>query len=313
MTTQETALALFETIDFNAIKDHPNILIAANFWDEERYQAAKTCYTLMRAVDDLVDNFKTEHPVLTESDRDELMEGVNTWVSRLLDGAKTGGEHQAIVETFERFKIPLWPMRSFARSMVYDIMHDGFPTLKDFLDYSKGASVAPASIFVHLCGLRIKHGSYLKPAFDVRAAATPCALFSYLVHIIRDFRKDTFNNLTYLADDILAREGLSRNDLPAIASSDTVPESFRRVIRTYYHEAGRYKEETLSMIQTVYPRLEPRYRLSLSIVFALYDMVYKRIDPDRGTFSTEELNPTPGEIKNVVYQTILHYKDEFIC
>jgi hypothetical protein len=41
-------------------------------------------------------------------------------------------------------------------------------------------------------------------------------------------------------------------------------------------------------------------------------MVYKRIDPDRGTFSTEELNPTAGEIKDVVYQTILHYKDEFV-
>jgi len=37
--------------------------------------------------------------------------------------------------------------------MVYDIYNDGFPTLQAFLDYAAGASVAPASIFVHLCGL----------------------------------------------------------------------------------------------------------------------------------------------------------------
>lgn len=313
MTTQEEALALFETIDFNAITDHPNILIAARFWDEDRYQAAKTCYTLMRAVDDLVDNFKTAHPIMTDADRDALMAGVNEWTTRLLEGARKGSENQAVVETFERFRIPLWPMRSFARSMVYDIMHDGFPTLKAFLEYSKGASVAPASIFVHLCGLRVKNGAYLKPTFDVRAAATPCALFSYLVHIIRDFKKDTFNKLVYFADDILAREGLSKTDLPLIAKSESVPDAFRNVIRTYYQEAGRYKEETLGMIQAVCPKLEPRYRLSLSIIFALYTMVYDRIDPDKGLFSTEELNPTAEEIKSVVHKTILNYRDDAAC
>lgn len=309
MTTQETALAQFESIDFNAIKDHPNILIAANFWDEDRYQAARTCYTLMRAVDDLVDNFKTEHPVLTDADREELMNGVNAWTSSLLEGARKGAEHQAVVETFERYRIPLWPMRSFARSMVYDIMHDGFPTLKAFVDYSKGASVAPASIFVHLCGLRAKNGAYLKPIFDVRAAATPCAMFSYFVHIIRDFRKDTDNNLTYFADDMLAKEGLTRADLPLIAKTDVVPDAFRRVVRAYYQQATLYKEQTSEMIHTVTPLLEPRYRLSLSIIFELYNMVYDRIDPENGTFSKEELNPTAEEIKQRVYRTILAFRE----
>ena len=28
---------LFERIDFEKIQDHPNILIAARFWDDERY------------------------------------------------------------------------------------------------------------------------------------------------------------------------------------------------------------------------------------------------------------------------------------
>ena len=40
----ETYLDVFRSLDFHRIKDHPNILIAANFWDAERYQAAKAAY-----------------------------------------------------------------------------------------------------------------------------------------------------------------------------------------------------------------------------------------------------------------------------
>jgi len=32
----------YNSIDFNAIRDHPNILIAANFWENERFCAART-------------------------------------------------------------------------------------------------------------------------------------------------------------------------------------------------------------------------------------------------------------------------------
>ena len=62
-------------------------------------------------------------------------------------------------ETVDKFRIPLWPMEAFAKSMIYDINNDGFPTLDTFLEYAGGASVAPASIFVHLNGLQKINGS----------------------------------------------------------------------------------------------------------------------------------------------------------
>jgi hypothetical protein len=52
---KEKIEAVFHSIDFEKIVDHPNILIAAHFWDEERYRAAKICYKFMRAIDDLID------------------------------------------------------------------------------------------------------------------------------------------------------------------------------------------------------------------------------------------------------------------
>jgi hypothetical protein len=37
-------------------------------------------------------------------------------------------------------------------------------------------------------------------------------------------------------------------------------------------------------------------------------MVFERIDLKDGTFTTEELNPTPDETKDRVYNTIMKFK-----
>ncbi|MDD4922387.1 MAG: squalene/phytoene synthase family protein [Bacteroidales bacterium] len=297
-------LEIFDAIDFEKIKDHPNILIAANFWDEDRYDAAKTCYKLMRAVDDLVDNYKTEHEVITEKEQKQLIGHVENWISTILRFSNEHSEQKDIVETFGRFSIPTWPMEAFAKSMIYDIHHDGFPTLASFLDYAQGASVAPASIFVHLCGLQKINGQYLLPLYDVKEAAIPCAVFSYLVHIIRDFQKDQFNHLNYFADDLLEKNGLDRKKLSDMAHGATIEKGFRRLIQEYYIVADEYRLKTYDMIQRIKPYLELRYQLSLEIIFTLYLMVFERIDIQNGLFTAEELNPTPEEVRKRVYETI---------
>jgi len=51
--------------------------------------------------------------------------------------------------------------------------------------------------------------------------------------------------------------------------------------------------KTYQMIQKIKPFVEPRYQLSLEIIFDLYLMVFERINPYSGVFTTAELNPTP--------------------
>ncbi|MEN6619478.1 MAG: squalene/phytoene synthase family protein [Rikenellaceae bacterium] len=114
-----------------------------------------------------------------------------------------------LIETVAKFHIPVWPLQAFAKSMIYDIYNDGFPTLEAFLDYAAGAYVTPAAIFVHLCGLKKVNGTYQAPAFDVKNAAASCAIFSYLVHIIRDFVKDHTHNLNYFPHDLMRKNNLS--------------------------------------------------------------------------------------------------------
>lgn len=304
---REPFLETFRSIDFHLIKDHPNILIAANFWEPDRYCAAKICYKFMRTIDDLIDDYKAVHKTIPIEERKEFTANVNDWLKMVIVSDEFNYQHKELTDTIEKFNIPLWPLEFFAKSMIWDINNDTFPTLASFLEYSRGASVAPASIFVHLNGLVKRNGLFEVPAFNVLETATPCALFSYLVHIIRDFQKDQLNNLNYFADDILEKHRLNRQDLRKIAIGDPVKDNFRYMIREYYALADDYRLKTNEIIKQIRPLLEPRYQLSLEIIFELYLMVFERIDINNGSFTSEELNPTPEETKKRVYETIMSF------
>ncbi len=301
---------IFDSIDFEKIIDHPNILIAANFWDKERYQAARNCYKFMRAIDDLIDDYKSEHVTIAPENQTRFESDVYQWINSIAETTPDIPTHRDLIETMQRFSIPFWPLEAFAKSMIYDIYHDGFPTLQGFIDYAGGASVAPASIFVHLCGLKKKNGQYFPPVFDVKRVSTPCAIFSYLVHIIRDFQKDHLNNLNYFPDDLIAKYGMSRQQLLFMAKGGQISDGFREMIRELCDVANRYRIETYRMIEEIRNQLEPRSQLSLEIIFNLYLMVFERIDIEKGTFTTEELNPSWQEIKERVGQVILSFEAE---
>jgi len=300
-------IEIFNSIDFNRIIDHPNILVAANFWDHDRFCAAKTCYKFMRAIDDLIDNHKAKNKLIAVNERKEFVSNVEQWMKMIIVSQDCNPQNAELIETIERFRIPLWPLEAFAKSMIYDINNDGFPTMKAFLDYSRGASVAPAAIFVHLNSISKINGSYAEPPFDVRWAATPCAIFSYLVHIIRDFQKDQLNNLSYFADDLIAASGLTREKLREFAMGEPVDNKFRSLIRHYYDLADEYRMKTYDVIKEIRPMLEPRYQLSLEIIFNLYLMVFEKIDLVNGRFTTMELNPTPSETRERVLRTIMDF------
>ncbi len=307
-TQTDSYYQIFESIDFEKVVDHPNILIAAHFWDAERYQAARNCYKFMRAIDDLIDNYKTEHITIAPENQARFEADVYRWISTVVEASSEMPSHRELIDTVQRFCIPFWPLEAFAKSMIYDIYHDGFPTLQGFIDYAGGASVAPASIFVHLAGLCQSGDKYLPPLFNVKEVATPCAIFSYLVHIIRDFQKDHLNNLNYFPDDLIAKYGMNRQQLMFMAKGGQITDGFRSLIRELYEVADIYRERTLEMIRQIKPLVEPRSQLSLEIIFDLYLMVFERIDIEHGTFTGAELNPTWQEIRERVGQVIERFE-----
>jgi phytoene/squalene synthetase len=304
---QNNYIDILNSIDFTKIKDHPNILIAANFWDSDRYDAASTCYRFMRDVDDMIDNHKAIYKNISESEKRQFRDYVDNWLRMVFNNSNSSPFQKKLIDTIKSFRIPVWALEAFAKSMIYDIHNDGFPTFQTFIEYAGGASVAPAAIFVHLCGIKKQNGRYSEPAFDVRKAATSCAIFSYLVHIIRDFQKDQLSNLNYFADDMILKNGLNRKDLRKIAEGGYVSNGFRNLVMEYYKAANEYRKKTYKVIDEIRPFLEPEYLLSLRIIFGLYLMVFERIDISKGHFTAEELNPTPEETKNRVHEIIINF------
>ncbi|UCH13779.1 MAG: squalene/phytoene synthase family protein [Bacteroidales bacterium] len=299
---------IINIIDFAKIYDHPNILIAARFWEDERYNAAKICYKFMRSIDDMIDDYKAGNGSLTSAKKKLFTAKVNDWISSLEKSSSDDPFIKEVIETVTNFKIPLKLFHNFAKSMIYDINNDGFVKYNDFLLYAEGASVAPASLFVHLCCLKKENGEYISPSFDIIEVARPCALFSYLVHIIRDFQKDQLDNLNYFAIDILKKNKLIPSDLKRMANGEPVTGNFRNVIKEYYERAEDYRLKTQEEIKKLTSSIETRYLLSLHIIYNLYLQVFERIDISDGNFTTEELNPSPLEIKNRVIEVIDNIK-----
>jgi len=295
---------IISNIDFENIQKHPNILIAASFWDEKRYHAAKVCYKFMRMIDDLIDDRKALGDEISCLEQEELSEKVKSWIDCLETMPESDPFYMELIQTISTFKIPLQLFHNFAKSMLYDINHDGFLSLDDFMEYSEGASVAPASIFVHLCCLTEENGEYHIPDYDIVDVARPCAIFSYLVHIIRDFEEDQLNNLNYFANDILTRNNLLPSDLERMAHGAAIPESFRSVIHEYCKQARIYRDQTLQELQKLSTKLSDRYLFSLHLIYNLYDMVFDRIDIDNGSYTSKELNPTPMEIRAKVLEVV---------
>jgi phytoene/squalene synthetase len=299
-----------EQIDFHKIIDHPNILIAARFWEDDRYQAAKTIYRFMRQIDDMIDDRKALNSMLSCMEKKMYADQVNAWIDCLGLDRSNDPIFAEVTETIHRFRIPLHFFYNFARSMVYDINHNGFQTFDEFLDYAEGASNGPASVFVHLCCLENLQGEYIPPELVISDIARPCAIFSYLVHIIRDFQKDQFNNLNYFALNVLEKHGLKPEDLKTIATGGEILPGFRAVVKEYKQVAGNYMAATEKQIRLLRNKLEPRYFLSLKIIFHLYAEIYKRIDPENGRFTSAELNPAPEEVKASVLECIKAFKEE---
>lgn len=297
-----------QNIDFQQILTNPILDIAARFWEDERYNAFKICYRSMRVVDDLIDNPKAALREISGVEKRQLTAIVHDWLEAIKEATPYDSLQKQLAETRARFQIPLWPWQKLSKSMIYDLHYEGFRNFPAFLRYSEGASVAPGSIFVHLCGVIKEKGQYRPPHYDIRKTARPLALFCYLVHIIRDFQKDQNDNLNYFADNLMAENGLNQQLLKEIAAGGKINPGFRNLMGKYYTFAEYYRRKARRTIDKTSAYLEPRYWLSLEIIYSLYLQIFERIDVLNGKFTAAELCPTPEEIQNRIKLTISSFE-----
>jgi phytoene synthase len=287
-----------QRISYEQIQSNPILDIAAKFWDEERYNAFKILYRTFRIIDDLVDDNKSKYQNLPLFKKQQLIIKVDDWIKTMTKDYSNDPFLNKVIMNINRYQIPLWPWKRFSKSMIFDLQNNGFKTFSIFLKYAEGAAIAPASIFIHLCGLSKNNGNYKTPIFNIRDFARPAALFAYIVHIIRDFQKDQLNNLNYFALDLMLENNVTPRMIKNIALGESVTKEFRNLIRKYYYIADYYRIKTEKILKNLNIYMEPNYRLSLEILYNLYMQIFEKIDIENGKFTTKELNPSNLEIKN---------------
>ena len=297
----ERSLDFAREIPFDQILTNPILDLAARVWEEERYEAFRICYRSMRRLDDLVDHRKESGVEITSHEVTQFSRMMRDWLVLIRERKQTDPFIAEMVITLDKFGIPLWPWERLIKAMGYDLTHNGFATFATFLRYTEGAAIAPASIFMHLIGA---DSLGERPPYNIRDGARALAIFSYLVHIVRDFQKDQKAKLHYFCDDLMVRAGTNREECAQVARDENPTPGFRRMMAEYYRLADFYRIKARHKIDTIMPMLAPRYQLSLELIYQLYYQIYCRIDPPNGFFTTAELNPTEAEVKECINLTI---------
>ncbi len=309
-TKSGTSIDFALDLDFSEILTNPILDIAARCWADDRYEAFKICYRSMRIIDDLVDNQKSTGRILSPDEQNLFASMIDDWINSMRRRRPTDASQENLLDTMERFCLPLWPWEKLADAMTYDLYHTGFATFRTFRRYTEGAAIAPAAVFMHLCGMQAENGTCTPPVFDIRSAAKDLALFSYLVHIMRDFRKDQADSLNYFALDLMMQEGATLEDLQRAGRGDEIARPVRDLFARYRSLADWYRDAARRTLDRLLPSLEPRYRLSLELIYSLYLQIFERVNPEFGCFSKEELHPTPTEVQARITATIQAFESD---
>ncbi len=296
------------TPQLNALESelkNPILDIAASFWDEERYRAFRVCYQSMRQLDDIVDDLKiaglADNPDLRSEVKDQLEEVI----ALLQSDSPVPAELQEVAglnelrETMKRFKIPMAPWLKLAKAMEFDLEHSGFDSFLQFARYAKGAAVAPASVFIHLIGISRNKDEYHPAPIDIFKSARPLAMFSYLTHILRDFRQDAAEGLEYFP--LTAREsfGVSADNWNASAEGMQTS-GFTSMVQHYHSLADRYRLKSVVEKNPVYPFLNEYTRFSLHLIWDLYSQIHESISKANFVLDPKLTHPNKDDISQRV-------------
>lgn len=273
---------------------NPILDIAASFWEPERYRAFRICYASMRRIDDLVDNLR-EHGLV--DDIAQVTAVSNQLSTETLLAIAGEGE---LAETIQRFAIPVGSWLRLVEAMRFDLENDRFATFMQFRRYTRGAAIAPAAVFIHLIsviddGAQEEKRNWRAAPIDPFDSARDMALFSYLTHILRDFRKDHNAGLDYFALDSQERFGVTEDICNQAAAGSQVQE-FSDLVRFYHSLAQRYQQRATIEQLPVFAHLTERYKFSLALIWRLYSQILDKIEAADFELDPRLIHPSKEEI-----------------
>jgi len=271
---------------------NPILDIAASFWPDDRYTAFRTLYGAMRKLDDIVDEVALAP--FGGVERRRATARLDEWLGCLHGSGARFPEAALARETLLSLRLPFAPWENLAQAMRYDLDQRGFPTFMTFARYTKGAAVAPATVFLQL----LRHNESAESdahARAIRSVARPLALFSYMTHILRDFARDFREGLVYFPADFRRRFGVDDDSL-ARAADGGADLRFVSMVAEYCRIASWYRERAGDAIVAFEGRLTDDGRFSLRLIWELYTQLFERIHERKFALPTEGLEIPRTEV-----------------
>ena len=98
--------------------------------------------------------------------------------------------------------------------------------------------------------------------------------------------------------------------LAQVAASGLATAEFRQLMREYVRIGEFYRDRAKQVVDATLPLLEERYQLSLELIYALYLQIFRRVDPDKGSFDQKALHPSPAEVEKEIHRVISDFKPQ---
>ena len=159
-------------------------------------------YGFARYADEIVDDLNS---TLSE---DEKASALKSWGDQVLSDIKSGKSHDhigaALVDTVNRFEIPLSYFEAFLKSMTMDLTVTEYHTYEDLLEYVYGSAAVIGLQMVPILGV-------LNPA--AYEAAEKLGIAFQLANFIRDVGEDLERGRVYLPITELQSSGVTREML----------------------------------------------------------------------------------------------------
>jgi 15-cis-phytoene synthase len=159
-------------------------------------------YGFARYADEIVDDLNS-----TLSDQEKAA-ALKSWGDSVLADIKTGKSHDhigaALVDTVNRFNIPISYFEAFLKSMTMDLTVTEYQTYDDLLEYVYGSAAVIGLQMVPILGVLNK---------DAYSAAEKLGIAFQLANFIRDVGEDLQRGRVYLPLAELQASGVTRQML----------------------------------------------------------------------------------------------------
>ena len=177
-----------------ARKANANFFYASQILKTPKREFFYATYAAMRIIDDVIDekflklDAKSQNKLKTSFEKK-----LSRWLQQVLhleivDGPLSPGIIHGLKYTIGRSDLTKSVWNDLAASLAMDINGTDMHSWDDFLNYCKGSTIAPASIYIYLLAAnhtKEKNFEYQMP-HELSYYARDLAIYCYIVHIIRD-------------------------------------------------------------------------------------------------------------------------------